>query len=66
MVGQRRVALGREPFGGFLDLLARQAIDDAGLALAPGQEAEQLFCEVLTAVSKKDKVDENMVSKVLI
>ena len=43
VVGQGGIALGRQPFGGFLDLLARQAIDDAGLALAAGQEAEQLL-----------------------
>ena len=47
VVGQCRVALGRQPFSRFLDLLARQAIDDAGLALASGQEAEQLLLGVV-------------------
>ena len=40
--------MGGKPLGGFLDLLARQAIDDAGLPFAATQEAEQLFfCIVL-------------------
>ncbi|MPM89437.1 hypothetical protein SDC9_136546 [bioreactor metagenome] len=47
MVGQCRIALGGKPFGRFLDLLARQAIDDAGLALPSGQESEQLLAGIV-------------------
>ena len=43
VVGQRRQALVGQPGGGFLDLLARLAIDDAGVALVlVAQEAQQL------------------------
>ena len=47
VVGQCRVALSGQPGGGFLDLLARQAIDDAGLAFTAAEEAEQLLARVV-------------------
>ena len=36
-----------QPGGGFVDLLARQAIDDAGLAAVVGEEVEQLPARIV-------------------
>jgi hypothetical protein len=48
VVRERRDALGREPRGAFLDLLAALAIDDAGVALVlVAQEAQQLLLRVV-------------------
>ena len=42
MIGQRRASLRRQPVGRFLDLLAAQAIDDAGIAcVLLGNEAPE-------------------------
>ena len=43
MVWQRREALLAKEGGGFVDLLARQAINDAGVATALGKERHQLL-----------------------
>src|SRR5690606_30757225 len=43
MVGQRRPALVTEPLGRVLDLLARQAVDDAGIAALALEELLQLL-----------------------
>ncbi|MNZ90218.1 hypothetical protein D3C78_1091730 [compost metagenome] len=47
MIRQRRITLVAEELGDFLDLLARQAVDDAGIATAFGEEAEQLLARLL-------------------
>ncbi|MNN26100.1 hypothetical protein D3C81_1395980 [compost metagenome] len=47
MIRQRRITLVAEELGDFLDLLARQAVDDAGVATAFGEEAEQLLARLL-------------------
>jgi hypothetical protein len=43
VIRQRREALLAEEGRGFVDLLARQAIDDAGVAAALGEEGQQLL-----------------------
>ena len=43
VIGQRRNAVVGQPFRGFFDLVAGQAIDDAALALVALEEAEQLL-----------------------
>ncbi|MNF79222.1 hypothetical protein D3C84_614300 [compost metagenome] len=47
VVRQRRVALLAEEGGDLLDLLARHAVDDAGVALAVGEETEQLLARLI-------------------
>ena len=47
MIGQRADALLVQPFGGVLDLGARQAIDDAALALVARQEPQQLLARLV-------------------
>jgi hypothetical protein len=47
VIGQRREALLAEEGGGFVDLLARQAVDDAGVATALGEEGQQLLARLL-------------------
>mgnify|MGYP001269439721 CR=1 FL=1 len=43
MIGQGRPALLAQPGGGFFYLLARQAIDNAGVPLVLAQKTEQLL-----------------------
>ncbi|VVO45103.1 hypothetical protein PS710_06569 [Pseudomonas fluorescens] len=47
VIGQRREPLFAEEHRDFVDLLARQAIDDAGIAAPFGQEREQLLARLL-------------------
>src|SRR5450830_725516 len=47
VVGQRRITLLAQEGGHFVDLLARQAIDDACIAAPLGQERQQLLARLL-------------------
>jgi len=51
VIGQRVQALGLEPFGDFLHALARQAINDAGVAgVFRANEPQQLFARAAAAL----------------
>ena len=47
MVGQRGQAAACKPFGGFVDFLARQAIDDAGGAVMRAEKFQQLLARIV-------------------
>src|SRR5690606_696221 len=49
-------ALAAEEVGDFLDLLARQAIDDARITLARGEKAEQLLARLILGLDTVEDV----------